>query len=59
MIMRCDTCKKGRTVHNLRVRCSETGNLLSAFTEACELYDRDEKKLNRGWGVLQKLMRRD
>ena len=57
--MRCDTCKKGRTVHNLRVRCSETGKILSAFTEACPSYDCDMKRKNRGWGVLKELMRRD
>lgn len=53
---RCDTCKNSRVMNNLRVRCLETGEILSAFTEACSLYDCHASKHNRGWGVIKKLM---
>jgi hypothetical protein len=43
-------------MNNLRVRCLETGEILSAFTEACSLYDCHASKHNRGWGVIKKLM---
>lgn len=51
-IKRCHTCTRAFTLGNLHIRCRDTGETLSAFTEACPSYADDPKKLSRGWGVL-------
>jgi len=54
-IKRCHTCRRAYTLRDLHIRCRDTGETISAFTEACPSYAGDPKKLSRGWGVMMRL----